>query len=48
MDMITAMLLISCLCFVFFNFGQIYAILRGMREDDRRHAETMRRLREGR
>jgi hypothetical protein len=48
MDMITAMLLICCLCFVFFNFGQMYAIIRGMREDDERHAKEMRRIRESR
>lgn len=48
MEIITAMLLISCFAFVFFNLGQCYAILRGMREEDRRHAEEMRRLRESR
>lgn len=45
MEIITVMLLIACCSFVFFNLGQVHAILRGMREEDRRHEEEMRRIR---
>lgn len=45
MDIITAMLLICCFAFVFFNLGQAYAILRGIREDNERHVQEMRRIR---
>lgn len=48
MDMITTMLLICCFAFIFFNLGQAYAIIRGIREDNERHAEEMRRIRRSR
>ena len=48
MDVITAMLLICCFAFVFFNLGQAYAIIRSIREDNERHAREMRRIRASR
>lgn len=45
-DTVYALFLLTCFGFTMFNLGQVYATIRAVREDNERHAELMRRLRE--